>query len=48
MSFAVRDPTPLSLAVAAALIGSGILRFVKPRSHPRWTTMRVSRSELTW
>jgi hypothetical protein len=41
------DPKPLSLAVAAALIGSGILRIVKPRSHPR-CTMRVSRSELTW
>ena len=31
-----------------ALIAFGIFRFVKPRAHPRWTTMRVNRRELTW
>ena len=29
-----------------ALIAFGIFRFVKPRAHPRWTTMRVNRREL--
>jgi hypothetical protein len=42
------DPQPLHLAAAAALIGFGLFRFLKPRAHPRWTTMRVSRGELTW
>jgi hypothetical protein len=42
------DPRPLHLAAAAALIGFGVFRFWKPRAHPRWTTMRVTRGELTW
>ena len=42
------DPRPLHLAAAAALIGFGLFRFWKPRAHPRWTTMRVTRGELTW
>jgi hypothetical protein len=42
------DPRPLHLAAAAALIGFGLFRFLKPRAHPRWTTMRVTRGELTW
>jgi hypothetical protein len=42
------DPRPLHLVAAAALIGFGLFRFWKPRAHPRWTTMRVSRGELTW
>ena len=42
------DPRPLHLGAAAALIGFGVFRFVKPRAHPRWTTMRVNRRELTW
>jgi hypothetical protein len=42
------DPRPLHLGAAAALIGFGLFRFWKPRAHPRWTTMRVSRGELTW
>jgi hypothetical protein len=42
------DPRPLHLAAAAALVGFGLFRFWKPRAHPRWTTMRVSRRELTW
>jgi hypothetical protein len=45
---AIADPRPLHLGAAAALIGFGIFRFAKPRAHPRWTTMRVSRGELTW
>src|SRR4029450_4445012 len=42
------DPRPLHLAAAAALVGFGLFRFWKPRAHPRWTTMRVNRRELTW
>jgi hypothetical protein len=45
---ALTDPRPLHLGAGAALIGFGIFRFWKPRAHPRWTTMRVSRGELTW
>jgi len=42
------DPRPLHLAAAGALIGFGVFRFLRPRAHPRWTTMRVTRKELTW
>ena len=42
------DPQPLAIGAAAALVGFGVFRFLKPRAHPRWTTMRVSRGELTW
>ena len=42
------DPRPLHLGAAVALIGFGVFRFLKPRVHPRWTTMRVTRRELTW
>jgi hypothetical protein len=45
---ALADPRPLHLAAAGALIGFGIFRFARPRAHPRWTTMRVTRKELTW
>jgi hypothetical protein len=45
---AVADPRPLRVAAAAGLIGFGIFRFRRPRAHPRWTTMRVTRTELTW
>jgi hypothetical protein len=45
---ALADPRPLHLGAAAALIGFGVFRFMKPRAHPRWTTMRVTRGELTW
>ena len=38
----------LHLAAAGALIGFGVFRFARPRAHPRWTTMRVTRKELTW
>ena len=45
---AVADPRHLAVVAAAALIGFGVFRFVRPRAHPRWTTMRVTRKELTW
>jgi hypothetical protein len=45
---AIADPRPLHVGAAAGLIGFGLFRFWKPRAHPRWTTMRVTRPELTW
>jgi hypothetical protein len=45
---AVVDPRHLALLAAVALIAFGLFRFVRPRAHPRWTTMRVTRKELTW
>jgi hypothetical protein len=42
------DPQPLKLGAAAALVAFGVFRFARPRAHPRWTTMRVTRGELTW
>jgi hypothetical protein len=42
------DTSVLHLASGIALIAFGIFRFIKPRAHPRWTTMRVNRRELTW
>jgi len=45
---ALADPRPLHVAAAGALIGFGVFRFARPRAHPRWTTMRVTRTELTW
>jgi hypothetical protein len=36
----------LRIGAAAVLIGFGIFRFIKPRAHFRWTTMRVSDREL--
>ncbi|MEA2294793.1 MAG: hypothetical protein QOE86_2432 [Solirubrobacteraceae bacterium] len=43
----IADPGVLHFAAGAVLIGFGIFRFVRPRWHPRWTTMRVNRRELT-
>jgi hypothetical protein len=40
------DPMELHIGAAAVLIGFGIFRFIKPRAHFRWTTMRVSDREL--
>jgi hypothetical protein len=40
------DPTELRIGAAAALVAFGIFRFVKPRAHFRWTSMRVSDREL--
>jgi hypothetical protein len=44
---AIVDPSTLRIGAAAVLLGFGTFRFVKPRAHPRWTTMRVNRRELT-
>jgi hypothetical protein len=41
------DPSAVHIGAAAVLFAFGIFRFVKPRAHWRWTTMRVSRRELT-
>ncbi|QFZ18322.1 hypothetical protein [Saccharothrix syringae] len=35
------DPARLRWGAAAALIGFGVFKLVRPRSHPRWTGMRV-------
>jgi hypothetical protein len=42
------DSSTLHLGAGLALIAFGVFRFIKPRAHPRWTTMRVNRRELTW
>lgn len=42
------DQSVLHVVAGAVLIGFGVFRFVRPRAHPRWTRMRVNRSELTW
>jgi hypothetical protein len=43
----VADPSVLHVGASATLIAFGLFRFAKPRWHPRWTTMRVNRRELT-
>lgn len=43
---AVIEPRALHIGAAAVLLAFGIFRFVKPRAHPRWTTMRVTGREL--
>ena len=43
---AVIEPRALHLGAAAVLLAFGIFRFVRPRAHPRWTTMRVNGREL--
>jgi hypothetical protein len=40
------DPMQLRIGAAVALIAFGVFRFVKPRAHFRWTSMRVSDREL--
>jgi hypothetical protein len=44
---AVVAPSALHFGAAAVLLGFGVFRFVKPRAHWRWTTMRVNDRELT-
>jgi len=44
---AIVDPRTLHVGAAIVLLSFGIFRFVKPRAHPRWTTMRVNAKELT-
>ena len=41
------DPMGLRIGAAAFLIAFGVFRFVKPRAHFRWTSMRVTDRELT-
>src|SRR5919202_3306404 len=36
----------LRIVGALALIGFGVYKFVRPRSHPRWVSMRVRAREL--
>jgi hypothetical protein len=43
----VADSSTLRIVAAAALFGFGLFRFVKPRAHFRWTSMRVTDRELT-
>jgi hypothetical protein len=43
----VADSSTLRIVAAAALLGFGVFRFVKPRAHFRWTSMRVGDRELT-
>jgi hypothetical protein len=40
------NPQELRIGAAIALVAFGIFRFVKPRAHFRWTSMRVSDREL--
>lgn len=42
----VAAPDLLRAGGAAALIGFGAYKFLKPRSHPRWVGLRVSAPEL--
>jgi hypothetical protein len=44
----VTDTSALHMGAGVALIAFGIFRFLKPRAHFRWTTMRVNRRELAW
>ena len=41
------DPASIHIGAAIVLLAFGIFRFLKPRAHWRWTTMRVNRRELT-
>jgi hypothetical protein len=43
----VAAPRLLRFLAAGALILFGLYKFLRPRSHPRWVGMRVSRRELT-
>jgi hypothetical protein len=43
----VADSSVLRIGAAVVLLAFGIFRFVKPRAHFRWTSMRVSDRELT-
>jgi hypothetical protein len=43
----VTDSSTLRIVAAATLFAFGIFRFIKPRAHFRWTSMRVTDRELT-
>jgi hypothetical protein len=40
------DPMELRIGAATVLVAFGIFRFIKPRAHFRWTSMRVTDREL--
>jgi hypothetical protein len=42
----VADPAWLRLAAAVALVGFGLFKLARPRSHPRWVGLRVSGRDL--
>ena len=42
------DTHVLHVGAGIALIAFGAFRFLRPRAHFRWTTMRVNRRELGW
>src|SRR3954470_3893337 len=42
----IADPEALHVGAAALLVAFGVFRFVRPRWHPRRTTMNVGRREL--
>ncbi len=44
---ALVSPAVLHVAAATSLFAFGVFRFIKPRAHWRWTTMRVNDRELT-
>jgi hypothetical protein len=44
----IADPSALHVGAGVALVAFGVFRFIKPRAHFRWTTMRVNRRELAW
>jgi hypothetical protein len=44
---AVISSAVLHVIAAGTLLGFGLFRFIKPRAHWRWTTMRVNNRELT-
>jgi hypothetical protein len=44
---AIVDPRTLHVGAAAVLLSFGVFRFLRPRAHPRWTSMRVNGRELT-
>jgi hypothetical protein len=44
----IADTSALHLGAGVALVAFGVFRFIKPRAHFRWTTMRVNRRELAW
>ena len=47
-SGAVADPRHLALVGGGGADRVRHLPLLAPRAHPRWTTMRVTRKELTW
>lgn len=42
------DPRYVHPVAAAVLVAFGVIKFVRPRLHPRWTSFRVSHIDLVW